>query len=83
MRSNLRLMLMSVASSALLCGFVGALIGAIAGSGTSVLLPGLGLVISGSLVLGIVYGLTGVVLGSVVGLLIAAIIIFTRRRSYP
>jgi len=74
---------MSVASSALLCGFVGALIGAIAGSGTSVLLPGLGLVISGSLVLGIVYGLTGVVLGSVVGLLIVAIIIFTRRRSYP
>ena len=82
MRSNLRLMLMSVASGALLCGFVGALIGAIAGSGTSILLPGLGIIISGSLALGIAVGLTGAVLGSMLGLLIAAIIILTRR-TYP
>jgi hypothetical protein len=83
MRSNLRLLLTSAASGAWLCGFVGALIGVVVGSGTSILLPGLGLVISGSLVLGIVYGLTGAVLGSTLGLLIAAIIILTRRRSYP
>jgi len=74
---------MSIASGALLCGFVGALIGAIAGSGTSILLPGLGLVISGSLALGIVFGLIGMVLGSMLGLLIAAIIILIRRRTYP
>ena len=83
MRSNLRLMLMSAATGALLCGFVGALIGAVAGSGTSILLPGLGLIISGSLALGIVGGLTGAVLGSTLGLLVAAIIILTRRRNYP
>ncbi len=83
MRSNLRLLLMSAATGVLLCGFVGALIGVIVGSGTSILLPGLGLVISGLLALGIVCGLTGAVLGSTLGLLIAAIIILTRRRNYP
>ncbi len=82
MRSNLRLMLMSVSSGGLLCGFVGALIGAIAGSGTSILLPGLGIIISGSLALGIAVGLIGAVLGSMLGLFIAAIIILTRR-TYP
>ncbi len=81
--SNLRLMLTSVASGALLCGFVGALIGAIAGSGTSILLPGLGIIISGSLALGIAVGLIGAVLGSMLGFFIAAIIILTRRRTYP
>jgi hypothetical protein len=35
------------------------LIGAIAGAGTNVLLPGLGLVIAGSLFLGVVCGLIG------------------------
>jgi hypothetical protein len=83
MRSNLRLALISAALGASLCGFIGALIGVVAGSGTSVLLPGLGLVISGSLVLAIVYGLTGAFLGSTLGLLTAAIIILIRRRTYP
>ncbi|MBA2606621.1 MAG: hypothetical protein H0U96_07115 [Acidobacteria bacterium] len=73
--SNLRLMLVSVASGALLCGFVGA----IAGRGTSILLPGLGLIISGSLAVGLI----GVVLGSMLGLFVAAIIIFTRNKTYP
>jgi len=73
---------MSAATGALLCGFVGALIGAVAGSGTSILLPGLGIIISGSLALAIAVGLTGAVLGSMLGLLIAAIIILTRR-TYP
>lgn len=82
MRSNTRLTLMSAGTCALLCGFVGALIGTVAGSGTSVLLPGLGLIISGSLLLGIVYGSIGAFLGSLLGLLTAAIII-SRRRNYP
>jgi hypothetical protein len=82
MMSNLRLMLVSAASGALLCGFVGALIGAIAGKGTSVLLPGLGLVISGPLALGFAVGLIGAVLGSMLGFFIAAIIIRSRRGTY-
>ncbi len=73
--SNLRLMLVSVASGALLCGFVGA----IAARGTSVLLPGLGLIIAGPLAAGLI----GVVLGSMLGLFVAAIIIFTRNKTYP
>ncbi len=80
--SNLRLMLVSAASGALLCGFVGAVIGAVAGRGTSVLLPGLGLVIAGPLAAGFAVGLIGVVLGSMLGLFAAAIIILTRRKSY-
>ncbi len=75
MMSNLRLMLVSVASGALLCGFVGA----IAGRGTSILLPGLGLIIAGPLALGLI----GLVLGSMLGLFVAGIIILTRRRTYP
>ncbi len=81
--SNLRLALTSAAAGGLLCGFAGAAIGAIVGSGTSILLPGLGLIVSGSLALGIVFGLAGVILGSALGLFAAAIIIFSRRRNYP
>jgi len=83
MMSNLRLMLVSAASGASLCGFIGALIGAIAGRGTSILLPGLGLIIAGPLAAGFVAGLIGVVLGSMLGLFVAAIIILTRRKIYP
>ncbi len=60
-------------------GFVGAAIGAIAGIGTSVLLPGLGLIIAGPLAAGLI----GALLGSVIGLFVAAIIILTRRKTYP
>ncbi len=73
--SNLRLMLVSAASGALFCGFLGA----IAATGTSVLLPGLGLVVAGPLV----GGLIGLVLGSILGLFIATVIIITRRKNYP
>jgi hypothetical protein len=84
MRSNLRLVLTSTATGALLCGLIGVLIGALAGSGTSLLVPGLGLIISGSLALGIVGGLIGAFLGSMLGFLIAAIlIILTSRQNYP
>ncbi|MDQ3322868.1 MAG: complement resistance protein TraT [Acidobacteriota bacterium] len=83
MMSNLRLMLVSAASGALLCGFVGALIGAVAGRGTSVLLPGLGLIIAGPIAAGVAVGLMGAMLGFALGLSVAAIIIFTRRKNYP
>ncbi|CAN5272506.1 hypothetical protein BH20ACI1_BH20ACI1_07480 [soil metagenome] len=80
--SNLRLRLLLVVISGLLCGFVGMIIGAIAGTGTSILLPGLGLIISGSLFLGVLYGLVGIFLGSILGLFAAAIII-RRRKNFP
>ena len=59
--------------SAVSGGIVGMLIGAIAGAGTNVLLPGLGLVIAGSLFLGVVCGLIGAFLGFVIGALIIAL----------
>ncbi|MEJ7863423.1 MAG: hypothetical protein WKF90_17470 [Pyrinomonadaceae bacterium] len=83
MKSNLRLMLISAGSGALVCGFVGALVGAIAATGTSVLLPGVGLIIAGPLVAGFVGGLIGLILGSTLGLFIAAVIILTRDKNYP
>ncbi len=73
--SNLRLMIVSAASGALLCGFVGA----IAARGTNVLLPGLGLIISGPLAAGLI----GLVVGSMLGLFVAGVIILTRGKTYP
>jgi hypothetical protein len=73
--SNLRLILTLMALGALICG----LVGAVAGTGTSILFPGLGLVVLGS----IAGGLIGMFFGSILGLLIAAIIIVVRRRSLP
>ena len=75
MMSNLRLLLMSMALGGLFFGIVGA----VAATGTSVLLPGLGLVVAGPLVGGFV----GFVFGSILGLLAAAIIILTRPKNYP
>jgi hypothetical protein len=66
---NSRVLLFSAVSG----GIVGMLIGAIAGAGTNVLLPGLGLVISGSLLLGGVGGLIGAFLGLLLGALIIAV----------
>ena len=64
-----------MALSGLFFGFVGA----IAATGTSVLLPGLGLVIAGPLV----GGFMGFVFGCMLGLFAAAIIILTRSKNYP
>ncbi len=75
MMSNLRLILVSAASGGLFFGIVGA----VAARSTSVLLPGLGLVVAGPLVGGFV----GFVFGSILGLLAAAIIILTRPKNYP
>ena len=73
--TNLHLIITSIVLSALICGFIGAVLGI----GTSVLLPGLGLVVAGPLA----GGLIGAIFGFILGLLIAAIIIFVRRRTYP
>ena len=81
--TNLRLVIRTAVSGALLGGFVGAIIGAVAGRGTSVLLPGLGLIVSGSLALGIAFGLIGMFLGFLLGLCAAAIKISSRRGDYP
>jgi len=82
MMSNLRLLLLSAALGGLGCGFVGMVIGAIAASGTSVLLPGLGLIVAGPLVAGFIGGLTGAFFGCIAGLVVAAIIILKRRKTY-
>lgn len=73
--SNLRLLLVSAALGGLFFGFLGA----IAAAGTSVLLPGLGLIVAGPLV----GGFFGAVFGSALGLIAAAIIILVRRKPYP
>ena len=75
MMSNLRLLLVSAVSGGLLCGFVAGF----AARGTSILLPGLGLVVAGPLAAGFI----GFVFGSVLGLFAAAIIILTRPKNYP
>ncbi len=81
--SNSRFLFTSAISGGLLCGFVGMVTGAIVGTGTSILLPGLGLVVSGSLALAVVFGFLGMFLGSMLGLVVAAIIIFKRRKNFP
>ncbi len=79
MKSDLRFKLLLTLAGGLLCGFIGMLIGIIAGAGTSILLPGLGLIISGSLVFGAVFGLLGIFLGAVLGFFAAKIF----RRDFP
>ena len=81
--SNSRLVLVLGVSGALLGGFVGTITGMIAGMGTSVLIPGWGLVISGSLFLGIVCGLIGIFSGFLLGLLAAAIMISSQGKNLP
>lgn len=73
--SNLRLLLISAAAGGLFCGFVGA----VAARGTSVLLPGLGLIVSGPLAAGLI----GFITGSLLGLFVAGAIILTRGKTYP
>lgn len=75
---------MSFMIGALLCGFIGLVIGLFAGIGTSILIPGLGLVVAGWLFLGIMGGSIGLVAGSLLGLLTAAVIIaFRRGKNIP
>ena len=64
-------------------GIVGMLIGAIAGADTNVLLPGLGLVIAGSLFFGVVCGLIGAFLGFLLGAVIIAVKTFGRSGNMP
>ena len=81
MKSDSHSTLSLILTGGLLGGFIGVLIGIIAGAGTSILLPGLGLIISGSLVLGVGCGLLGMLFGSLVGLL-AAKMILSRRNNF-
>ncbi len=74
MMSNLRLIFVAMALGDLFFGIVGA----VAATGTSVVLPGLGLVVAGPLV----GGFMGFVFGCMLGLFAAAIIILTRPRDY-
>lgn len=83
MKSNFRFKLFSAAAGAIVCGFVGAVIGAIAATGTSVLLPGLGLIIAGPIVAGFVVGFLGVIFGAIFGFFVASIIIRIRDKTYP
>lgn len=64
---------------AVLCGIIGAVLAGIAARGTSVALPGIGLVVAGPLVAGITGGLTGAVVGFVIGLVVGAIVVAGRR----
>ena len=75
MNPNIQLMLISAATGGLLCGFVGA----VAARGTSVLLPGLGLIIAGPLIGAVI----GFFFGSILGFTVAALIILTRGKNYP
>jgi hypothetical protein len=75
MMSNLRLIFVAMALGGLFFGIVGA----VAAIGTSVLLPGLGLVVAGPLV----GGFMGFIFGSILGLFAAAVIILTRPKNYP
>ena len=81
--SNSRFLLTSAVSGGLLGGFVGMIIGAITGAGTSILLPGLGLIVSGSLALAVAFRFLGIFLGSILGLIAAAIITYNRRKNFP
>lgn len=64
---------------AVLCGVIGAVLAGIAARGTSVALPGIGLVVAGPLAAGIVGGLTGAIVGFVIGLIVGAIPFSARR----
>jgi hypothetical protein len=73
--SNLRLIFKAMALGGLFFGFLGAVVA----TGTSILLPGLGLVVAGP----IAGGIMGFVFGCMVGLFTGAIIILTHPKQYP
>ncbi len=82
MNANLRLKLFLAATGALVCGIIGAVFGAVAAAGTSVLLPGVGLIVAGPLVGGFIAGVLGVILGALLGLIVAVKIIRTRDDTF-
>lgn len=77
--SKPQLILISAALGALVCGIILALLMGIRAIGTSMALPGLGVIVAGPLAAAIVGALLGAVIGFVLGLLAGVIIILARR----
>lgn len=77
--SKLSAVLRVALEGAALCGVIGAMLAGIAARGTSVALPGLGLIVAGPLVAGVVGGLAGAIIGFVVGLVVGAMLDSARR----
>ncbi len=77
--SKPRLILLSAAVGALTCGIIVALPMGIRAVGTSVALPGLGVVVAGPLAAASMGGLLGGVVGSILGLVVGVVIISIRR----
>ncbi len=75
--SKPRLILLSAAAGALICGIIVALPLGISATGTSVMLPGLGIVVAGPLAgaaLGLLLGgAAGLILGSLVGVVLIVV----------
>lgn len=77
--SKLRLILLWAVVGALLCGFIVALLMGISAIGTSVALPGLGIIVAGPLAAACLGGLLGGAAGLILGLLVGVVIIVVRR----
>ncbi len=76
-----RLMLISAAAGAVACGLLLALVMGISAIGTSVALPGLGIIVAGPLAAGVFGALIGTAGGLVLGLLIGRVITAIRHRT--
>jgi hypothetical protein len=81
MMSKLRSVLISAAVGAVACGILLALVMGIMAIGTSVALPGLGIIVAGPLAGGIFGALIGAVGGFVLGLLVGRVITAIRHRT--
>lgn len=77
--SKPRLIMLSAAVGALICGLIVALVMSISAVGTNVLLPGLGLVVAGPLAAAALGALLGGVAGFTLGLVVGVVIILVRR----
>ena len=77
--SKPRLILLSAAVGALICGIIVALLMGISAIGTSVALPGLGIIVAGPLAAAFLGGLMGGIAGFILGLLVGVVIIVIRR----
>jgi len=76
--SKPRLILLSAAVGALICGTIVALPLGISAIGTSVALPGIGVIVAGPLAAASLGGLLGGVAGFILGLVVGVIIILVR-----
>jgi hypothetical protein len=77
--SKPRLIFFSAAMATLACGIIVALLMGISAIGTSVALPGLGIVVAGPLAGAFLGGLLGGAAGFILGLLVGIVIIVVRK----